>query len=85
MDMQPDVRAVEQWLINRLAALAKRGEHDIDVTLPFSHYELDSLLTVQLTADLEDWLGRALPPTLFWDYPTTRAVALHLAQERPTI
>lgn len=85
MDMRPDMRAVEQWLINRVAALAKRTEQDIDVTLPFSHYELDSLLTVQLTADLEDWLGRALPPTLFWDYPTTRALALHLTQELPSV
>jgi len=85
MAMRPDVRSVEQWLINRLAALAKRGEHDIDVTLPFSHYELDSLLTVQLTADLEDWLGRSLPPTLCWDYPTARALARHLAQELPTL
>jgi acyl carrier protein len=72
---------VEEWLIQRLAALAKRSAHEIDVALPFSHYELDSLRTIELTAELEDWLGRRLPATLVWDYPNTRALALHLAQE----
>ena len=82
MAIRPDVRTVEQWLIQRLAALAKRSVHEIDVALPFSYYELDSLRTVQLTAELEDWLGRALPVTLVWDYPNTRALALHLSQEQ---
>jgi acyl carrier protein len=82
MDRPLDVWAVEQWLVKRLADLAKRSVHEIDVALPFSHYELDSLRTIQLTTELEDWLGRTLPATLVWDYPNTRALALHLAQEQ---
>jgi acyl carrier protein len=80
MSRNPDVIAVERWLVSRVACLAKQDAQEIDVTLPFSHYELDSVSTVQLTADLEDWLGVELSPTLIWDYPTTQSLARYLAR-----
>ena len=54
-------------------------KEDIDVDLPFSHYALDSVATVELTADIEDWLELRLSPTLVWDYPTISVLARHLA------
>lgn len=74
-----DVAALEQWLIAQVASLAKQDADAIDVTLPFSHYALDSVATAGLTADLEDLLEVELPPTLIWDYPTIASLARHLA------
>jgi acyl carrier protein len=71
--------ALERWLIAHIASLANRDQDDIEVTQPFSHYALDSVATVGLTADLEDLLGLELPPTLIWDYPTIASLARHLA------
>lgn len=70
--------AIERWLIAHIASLAKQDADDIDVNMPFSHYALDSVATVGLTADLEDLLGLQLQPTLLWDYPTIASLARHL-------
>jgi acyl carrier protein len=73
-----DVVTIESWLTARVAALIRQSTAEIDVTRPFSTYALDSVDTVGLTADLEDWLGINLDPTLIWDYPSIRALARHL-------
>jgi acyl carrier protein len=70
--------AIEQWLIAHIAKLAKQDIDEIDVNQPFSHYALDSVATVGLTADLEDLLDIPLQPTLLWDYPTIASLARHL-------
>src|SRR5438132_9896728 len=46
---------------------------------------MDSLQAVSLAADLEDWLGQSLPPTLAYDYPTIEALAQYLAGEPPIL
>jgi acyl carrier protein len=71
--------AIEQWLMAHIAKLAKQDIEEIDVNQPFSHYALDSVATVGLTADLEDLLDIPLQPTLLWDYPTIASLARHLA------
>ncbi len=70
---------IEHWLMTHVAKLAGESKEDIDVDLPFSHYALDSVATVELTADIEDWLELRLSPTLVWDYPTIAVLARHLA------
>jgi acyl carrier protein len=47
----------------------------LDVHQPLLRYDLDSLVALELVADLEDRLGCSLPFTLAWDYPTTAAIA----------
>ena len=75
---QPSVAEIERWLAEHIARSSGSAQQDVEVTQPFSHYELDSVATVELTADLEDWLLLRLPPTLLWDYPTISALARHL-------
>lgn len=42
---------------------------------PLARYGLDSIVALELVADLEDWLGGSLPHTLAWDCPTITAMA----------
>ncbi|MBC7983802.1 MAG: acyl carrier protein [Candidatus Obscuribacterales bacterium] len=74
-----DLPTIERWLISHVAALIEDDPLTIDITLPFSAYALDSVATAGLTADLEDWLGRDLPATLIWDYPSIELLARYLA------
>lgn len=74
-----DAPTLERWLIARVAVLARRNEAEIDVSLPFSSFALDSVATVGLTGDLQELLDIELPPTLVWDYPTIASLARHLA------
>jgi acyl-CoA synthetase (AMP-forming)/AMP-acid ligase II/3-oxoacyl-(acyl-carrier-protein) synthase/acyl carrier protein len=80
----PRARNIEDWLVVRIAAQTGGDAADVDVHRPFSTLGLDSMLAVDLAMDLEDWLGRPLPATLVWDYPTIEAVARHLGSDGGT-
>ncbi|TMB88737.1 MAG: hypothetical protein E6J44_03805, partial [Chloroflexi bacterium] len=80
----PDDRTadgIQTWLVAQLSEQLKIPHQNIDVREPLVHYGMDSLQAVSLAADLEGWLGRTLPPTLAYDYPTIEALAHYLAGE----
>jgi acyl carrier protein len=84
-DHTPDVFTVRQWLIQHLAEALNVEQDDIDPEAPFAAYGLDSVAAVSLSGDLEDWLGRPLPATLAWDYPSIDALASYLGQPTESI
>ena len=73
-----DREAIQAWLIKRVSAALSLNPDEIDVRETFSSFGLDSRTAVSLSGDQERWLGRRLPPTLVWDYPTIDALARHL-------
>jgi acyl carrier protein len=75
----PDEATVQDWLVARVAVFLDQPKSEIDVTLPFSSYALNSITTVGLTGELEDLLEMKLPATLIWDYPSIELLARHLA------
>ncbi len=77
----PTVAEIQAWIVSYLAELLEIGPDEVDVTIPFDRYGLDSATAVGMTGDLEDWLGRKLDPTLLYDYPTVETFAQHLAEE----
>ncbi|MEL6440940.1 MAG: acyl carrier protein [Cyanobacteria bacterium J06621_8] len=78
---QPTTAAeIEAWLVSYLAKLLSIEPDEVDVTIPFDRYSLDSASAVGMTGDLEDWLGHELDPTLVYDYPTIEALAGHLSE-----
>ncbi len=74
---------ISGWLVPRLAGELGVPATEIDTSRPFAYYGLDSVRAVQLTAELESWLGRELSPTLVYEYPTIDALSRHLAGEAP--
>jgi len=72
---------IQAWIVSYLAETLEIDPDEINVTIPFDRYGLDSSVAIGLTGDLEDWLGRKLDPTLLYDYPTVEALARHLAAE----
>ena len=75
------VTEIQAWLISYLSQLLEIEPDEVDVTIPFKRYGLDSSAAVIMTGSLEDWLGRELSPTLPYDYPTIQAIAGYLAEE----
>ncbi|QDV71829.1 Long-chain-fatty-acid--AMP ligase FadD29 [Rosistilla carotiformis] len=72
--------AIEGWLLEWLAARGNPENGTPDRDKPLADYGLDSLATMELAGDIEDWLGLELTPTLAWDYPTPAVLAPHLAE-----
>ena len=75
------IEAVREWLVEKISRSAGILPEEVDDVQPFRRYGFDSARVVAMVGDLSAWLGRPLPPTLFWDYPTVEAVARHLGEE----
>jgi acyl carrier protein len=73
------MEAVQDWMVTRLAEELKLAPAEINIRIPLVNYGLDSIVAFTLTGELADRLGRDLPATLFWDYPTIEVLARHLA------
>ena len=75
------VEAIQAWMVVRLSEELNIPPPAIDIHEPLLSYGLDSLVAFTLTGELAERLGQELPTTLFWDFPTLEAIALHLADE----
>ena len=75
----PKAEAIQGWLIDRLAEILELEPNQIDVGQDFEEYGLESAEAINLSGDLEDYLGCRLPPTLLWDYQNIEDLAQYLA------
>jgi acyl carrier protein len=70
---------IESWLVDRIAVLAELAKEDVDVQRAFSEFGIDSSVVVTVTHELSQFLGSGLAVTVFWEYPTIRALSKSLA------
>jgi acyl carrier protein len=66
-----------------LKVLGLSASHPLDVQKPLSAMGLDSLMAVELRNALGATLGKTLPATLLFDYPTVDALAKHVESHIP--
>lgn len=77
----PGEQEIQTWLIAQLADHLEVSVDQVHPEQPLSEFGLDSKDAVNLSGDLEDWLGRRLSPTLLWKYPTVKKLSEYLAQD----
>ncbi|MBK1986464.1 acyl carrier protein [Sphaerospermopsis aphanizomenoides BCCUSP55] len=75
------VDTIQGWLVNQIAKQLGIKAETIKVTEPLTRYGLDSIDSVTIVGDMEDWLDAELPSTLLWDYPTIEKAAKYLVDE----
>jgi acyl carrier protein len=71
---------IRAWLVGRLATEFEADPEAIDIQETFANYGLGSRTAVNISGELEHWLGRRLPVTLVWDFPTIELLARALAE-----
>lgn len=80
---------VESWLLTWLVQRAAIPRGEVHRDKPFAEYGLDSLTAVEMSQELEDWLGVEVSPTVAWNYPTPATLSVYLARqvdgEEPTV
>lgn len=76
-----DAQAIQVWLIAQLAERLGLEPDEIDLDEDFANYGLNSIEAVNLSGDLENILGRRLPPTILWDYPNVATLSEYLAED----
>ncbi len=72
---------IKNWLIKKLAEKLDLPIDEIDSKRDFLDYSLNSIEAVNLSGELESFLGRRLSPTLLWDYQNIEVLAQYLAAE----
>ncbi|MDJ0555507.1 MAG: aminotransferase class I/II-fold pyridoxal phosphate-dependent enzyme [Microcoleaceae cyanobacterium MO_207.B10] len=77
----PAIETIKSWLVSQLAERLELNIHEIDIERDFTDYGLNSIEVVNLSGELENLLGRRLPPTLLLDYPTIEALAEYLVED----
>lgn len=70
---------IRSWLVSQVARELGLEPQALDVRAPLSRFGLDSVASIGLACDLEDWLGRPVPPELLSDYPSIDTLARRLA------
>ena len=77
---RPDV--LSRFVRDHIArSLGIRTSGSIDVHQPLRELGMDSLLAVEVRSLIGRALGRALPATLLFDYPTVDSISRYLGQE----
>ena len=72
--------ALNEWLILKIADATGMAVDQINIDTTFADFGLDSRTAVSMSTELERLIGRDLPPTLIWDYPTIKEVSKHLLE-----
>ncbi len=77
-DSSQTAASLQTWLADKLAGVLQTAAEDLDLDRDFADYGLDSVEAVNLSGELENFLGRRLSPTLLWDYPSISLLAEYL-------
>jgi acyl-CoA synthetase (AMP-forming)/AMP-acid ligase II/acyl carrier protein len=71
---------IERWILDWMIEHAAVSAAEIDRHKPFAEYGMDSLTAVELSHQLEEWLGVELTAVIAWNYPTPHKISQYLAR-----
>ena len=71
---------ITNWLVTQLAERLEVEPASVHIEKDFVDYGLSSLEAVNLSGELEKFLGLRLSPTLLWDYPNIKTLSEYLAK-----
>jgi acyl carrier protein len=71
---------VERWLSDLIGEILEMPPSDIDRTVRFDRYGLDSVAAVSVSVALGEYLGRELDATAIYDHPTIRKLSQHVVE-----
>lgn len=78
------VEKTREYLRTQLALVLKLPSHKIDVQDPLEKYGIDSILSMNLTNQLEKTFG-SLPKTLFFEYQSIHDLAEYFTRSYPDV
>ena len=72
---------IEEWLVERIMEVTHIELDEIDVSVQLINYGVNSIDAATLSGNLEEWLGRELPASIIYQFPTIEALSAHLSGE----
>ncbi|PSB03926.1 AMP-binding protein [Merismopedia glauca] len=77
--------AIQDWVVKWLSQQIKVSTQAINPSKSFADYGMDSVVAVELAQDLGEWLHQPLDATVAWNFPTIKALSVHLASESQSV
>lgn len=71
---------IQSWLVSYLAELLEMEDDEVDITISFDRYGVDSSAAIGLIGDLQGWLGLKLKPTTLYNYTNIKDLSDYLVQ-----
>lgn len=69
------------WLKERFCKACKVATNQIESTDSISSFGIDSVVLVTIAVDLEEFLGKEIDPTIFYEFDTIEALSIYLFEE----
>jgi acyl carrier protein len=74
-------QALTTWLVDQVKTIAKVEADVIDINEQFINYGLNSVDAVNLSGELEDYLGYEIPASIMYEFSTINELVQHLSSE----
>jgi len=70
-----------EWLVRHLSQVLNIDTKQVDITLEFDDYGLDSRDAVGMIGELSDWLKRDLDPNLIYEHRSIDELSAYVVKE----
>ncbi len=74
-------KELEKWLVSYLSKKLNKSPKQLSIKAPLANYGLDSVTGIELIEALEKQLSIEIEPTIYYDYPSIKALAEGLVKE----
>jgi len=74
-------QALTTWLVTKVKTIAKIESTEVDINEQFINYGLNSVDAVNLSGELEDYVGYEIPASIMYEFSTINELAQHLSAE----
>lgn len=81
LETSPKLADIQAWLKKHLATSLEMSSEEIDIDVDFIDYGMNSVEVVNISGELEHFLGRRLDPMLVLDYSNIRELSEHLVTD----
>ena len=71
--MHKSFTEISDWIVAHISKHSEIDPSQITLDTDIVNFRLDSLLLVDITTQLEEWIGMELSPSIFWEMGTIAA------------
>ncbi|GGN12635.1 hypothetical protein GCM10010967_55830 [Dyadobacter beijingensis] len=80
--MPKSLTEISDWITAKISNHAQIDPSEVALDADIVHFRLDSLILVNITTELEDYVGMELSPSIFWEMRTIAATSEWIAENQ---
>jgi len=73
---------ISEWIAAKISKHAEIDPSQVAIDADIVHFRLDSLILVNITTELEEYVGMELSPSIFWEMGTINATTQWIVEHQ---